>query len=149
MKKAIVILTLACSAFAASAQSDFFRECEEMNDVETVYISKTMLHLVGLMKVEADDFDFSGLVRKLESIEIVNAEGDAAKALASKADSGFKGYEKLMAVKDSNDNVDILYKNIAKDHNSFVIVAREPDELSVVVLDGNLTADDVMKAARK
>ncbi|MDE6525663.1 MAG: DUF4252 domain-containing protein [Muribaculaceae bacterium] len=120
-----------------------------MNEVETVYISKTMLHLVGLMKVEADDFDFSGLVRKLESIEIVNAEGDAAKALASKADSGFKGYEKLMAVKDSNDNVDILYKNIDKDHNSFVIVAREPDELSVVVLDGNLTADDVMKAARK
>ena len=68
MKKAILIAVLMCVALAGKAQSAFFRSCEDMENVETVYISKTMLHLVGLMKVDTENFDLNSLVRKLDSV---------------------------------------------------------------------------------
>jgi len=149
MKKAILIAVLMCVALAGKAQSAFFRYCEDMENVETVYISKTMLHLVGLMKVDTENFDLNSLVRKLDSVEIVEAGGTQAVALEKKAATNFHNYEKLMTVKDDSENVDILYKRVDKEHNTFVIMTREPSELVIVILTGTLTPEDVVKATRK
>lgn len=148
MKKVIAFITIVCVTLAATAQSAFFRACEDMRGVETVYISKTMLHLVGMMNLDAGDVDLRGLVRKLDNIEIINADGNSARNLGEKARTEFKNYEKLMTVKDDDETVNILFKSISDKKNTFVIVANEPGEVSVIVLTGTLTVEDVVKATR-
>lgn len=149
MKRILLIIILAASVLSINAQSKFFEECEEIPGITTVYISKTMLSLVGA-SIGTDDVDISSIASRLESIEIINAENKMVKKLAAKLPefSKAKGYEELMRVKDDGDNVKLAVKELGKKRYEYVLVAEEPDELSVIIMTGDMPVEDMLKVVK-
>lgn len=150
MKKILILLALlAGTAMGLKAQSAFFKSCEDIPGVTTVYISKAMLELAGASNISGGDFDLGSLASKLDGLEIVSADNDAVAALRSKCGT-FKtarGYEKLMSVKETDSNVSILMKKLGGGRNEFVVFVDSPSSLSAIVMTGTMTMQDVMAAA--
>lgn len=75
MKKILIMILAVVAAMGLNAQSAFFKGCEDMPGVSTVYISKAMLELAGASNITGGDFDIGGIASKLDGLEIVSAEG--------------------------------------------------------------------------
>lgn len=154
MKKAIIALMMAIVAFAASAQGKFFDECENIEGVTTVYISKAMMKMVsGSIDNVNSSIDLSGMSRKIDSLVIISAETSAAarkvEALAGNSFSTDKGYEMLMKVTDNDTRLRIMYRSLGNSMNEYVMIAREEGEVSYIIITGTLTPSDVQQASRK
>lgn len=148
VKILLSLLLLALVSSGASAQSAFFKECEKLPGVETVYISKLMLGMASKSGVSAGNVDVTSLVDKLDGLEIINAEGDAVKKLEKKLEP-LTGYETLMSVNSDDDNVKILFKDLGNGHSELRLIAREPNELSVIIFPGTMTMEEVIEAVNK
>lgn len=154
MKKQI--LTLAVSIMAAVAltatsfaQSPLFKVCEKIKGTTTVYISNAML---GMLKGSdiSGRMEFGSLMDKIDHLEIISAETpEAVKRLNAETDifTPQNGYELLINTKDDDESVNISMKKGRDGMNTYVILAREPDESSVILLYGTMTMGDVMNAA--
>lgn len=150
MKKILIMILAVVAAMGLNAQSAFFKGCEDMPGVSTVYISKAMLELAGASNITGGDFDIGGIASKLDGLEIVSAEGSGLAKLKGKcgAFSSGKGYEKLMRVKNDGSNVSILMKKLGGGRNEFVVFVDEETSLVVIMMTGTMTMQDVINAAK-
>ncbi|MBD5219050.1 MAG: DUF4252 domain-containing protein [Bacteroidales bacterium] len=144
----ITLLIVAVAAIGASAQSAFFKECEKLPGVQTVYVSKLMLGMAAKSGITTGNVDVSSLVNKLDALEVINAEGEAVKTLEKKIQP-LTGYETLLTVNDDGENVQILFKDLGKGRSEFRIVAHEPDQLAIVCFLGTMTMEEVIEAVNK
>ena len=144
----ITLLIVAVAAIGASAQSAFFKECEKLPGVQTVYVSKLMLGMAAKSGITTGNVDVSSLVNKLDALEVINAEGEAVKTLEKKIQP-LIGYETLLTVNDDGENVQILFKDLGKGRSEFRIVAHAPDQLAIVCFLGTMTMEEVIKAVNK
>lgn len=148
MKKLIVyLLLIALSALGASAQSAFFKKCEKMPGVQTVYISKMMLGMASKAGVTAGKMDVTSLVDKLDGLEIITAEGKSAAKLAKQIEP-FADYETLLSINDDNENVKLLFKDLGNGQNEFRLVASEPEELTLILFRGTMTMEEVIQVVK-
>ena len=143
MKRQIIfmLLTVFC-AMGTFAQSKFFEKCEKIKGVTTVYVSKAMLQMAGDANV-TDDMNLSAVIKKLNSLEVINAESSASVVELNK-----NGYEIMMSVNDDEQNVKIYMKKMANNTNEYVILVEESDEVLVVLMNGTLTLDEATKAVK-
>ncbi len=149
MKKLFVyLLLIAVSALGAAAQSAFFKECEKIPGVQTVYISKMMLGMASKSGVKAGGVDVTSLVGKRGSHEIINTEGEAAKKLAQKVEP-LTGYETLLKVNDDDEHVQLLFKDLGNGRSEFRLVVTESDEFTVIVFPGTMTMEEVIAAVNR
>ena len=149
MKKIIFLIALSICALTSHA-STLFDECENIKGITTVYVSKAMIALAGDLNIEAGDVDFNSIANKIEEIEIMTADQSApAATLRAKAKAAFKGngYEKLMSVHEDDENVDILMQKGSP--NRCIILADQKDEMTVVILSGNFTVNDIVSLNKK
>lgn len=147
MKKFIISLIIATIALAASAQSEFFKSCEKIPDITTVYISKTMISLIGSVDLKCDGVDLSGIASKVDNIEIIQGEDKAAKPLGEKVRSLIKsGYENLMRIKDEEEIVALYMRKLSPKKFEYVLTTDEDDESTVIIFTGNLTIAEVLAA---
>ena len=144
----ITLLIVAVAAIGASAQSAFFKECEKLPRVQTVYVSKLMLGMAAKSGITTGNVDVSSLVSKLDALEVINAEGEAVKTLEKKIQP-LTGYETLLTVNDDGENVQILFKDLGKGRSEFRIVVHEPDQLAIVCFLGTMTMEEVIEAVNK
>ena len=127
MKKFIISLIIATIALAASAQSEFFKACEKIPDITTVYISKAMMSLIGSVDLKCED--------------------KAAKPLAEKVRSLIKsGYENLMRIKDEEEIVALYMRKLSPKKFEYVLTTDEDDESTVIIFTGELTIAEVLAA---
>ncbi len=141
IRRFLLTLCIVACAVAANAQSAFFQKCENEKGMSTVYITKAMLRMVGAMKIDGPA-EIATIADKLDGMEIVSADTDAAKPKLLKAAQEMvsqKGYSLLMKVKDDGDNVSIYQAKLKNGLNRFVLVADD----AVILLEGTLTLDDV------
>lgn len=110
MKKYILIAVMACLPLSGFSQS-LFDEFEDMDQVSSVVVNKSMFNLLAKMDVEVSDpeaKDFMEIVTRLKSLKVFTTE-DAG--IASKMQSSVDKYlksanmEELMRVKDKEANV--------------------------------------------
>ena len=152
MKRQIIfmLLTVFC-AMGTFAQSKFFEKCEKIKGVTTVYVSKAMLQMAGDANV-TDDMNLSAVIKKLNSLEVINAESSASvelnKLIKELNLNGKNGYEIMMSVNDDEQNVKIYMKKMANNTNEYVILVEESDEVLVVLMNGTLTLDEATKAVK-
>ena len=153
MKRQIIfmLLTVFC-AMGTFAQSKFFEKCEKIKGVTTVYVSKAMLQMAGDANV-TDDMNLSAVIKKLNSLEVINAESPASvvelnKLIKELNLNGKNGYEIMMSDNDDEQNVKIYMKNMANNTNEYVILVEESDEVLVVLMNGTLTLDEATKAVK-
>lgn len=150
MKKIITVLIFCIIAITASAQSSFFKKCEDYKGVSSVYISKAMLQFAGTDNIDCGNVNISSLASKLDGIEIINADSHNMETVSLMAKDMLQtsGCEKLMQVKDNEETVNMYLRNLPKGRTEFIIIAKERQEISVIILSGTMTIDEVVKAVK-
>jgi len=115
MKRYLLITMIACLHLAGFSQS-LFDKFEDMDEVSSVVVNKSMFNLLAKMDVEVSDpeaKDFLDIVTKLKSLKVFTTEN--AK-IASQMQTSVSSYlqssnmEELMRVKDKEANVKFYIK---------------------------------------
>src|SRR5690606_40925125 len=115
MKRYLLITVIACLPLAGFSQS-LFDKFEDMDEVSSVVVNKSMFNLLAKMDVEVSDpeaKDFLDIVTKLKSLKVFTTEN--AK-IASQMQTSVSSYlqssnmEELMRVKDKEANVKFYIK---------------------------------------
>ena len=139
----IAALLLTVSAAAQNGRSIYQKYSDEEN-VSAVYISPAMFRLIGkIPEVDTGDgeVNFSSIIRSLSGMYIINSENEKINGnLRAEAERFINSgkYEMLMEVKD---NGEIMHMYTCGDKDvvtSFVMLAKDGDELTFICLDGKL-----------
>ncbi|MCI0522042.1 MAG: DUF4252 domain-containing protein [Bacteroidales bacterium] len=148
MKRMVLFCTAALFALALNAQKDalddFFATYSGKDGYTSVIING---NLFGLLKNFDDDPDLADLDEKITSVRIVSRESGYSGSEDSfmselKGDIRRGGYEELMSIKDSDDDVLILVKSSGRSVRELLIIASGDSE-AVIQIKGNLTREDV------
>tara|TARA_R110002012_G_scaffold42418_8_gene115486 strand:- start:33889 stop:34479 length:591 start_codon:yes stop_codon:yes gene_type:complete len=115
MKKYIVIAVMALLPLAGFSQS-VFDKFEDLDDVTTVIVNKSMFNLLAKMDIETDDpeaKEFINIVNSLKSLKVFTTEnkkiGDDMKSSVDSYLNSSK-MEELMRIKDKDANVKFYIK---------------------------------------
>ena len=115
MKKYILITVMALLPLAGFSQS-VFDKFEDLDDVTTVIVNKSMFNLLAKMDIETDDpeaKEFINIVNSLKSLKVFTTEnkkiGDDMKSSVDSYLSSSK-MEELMRIKDKDANVKFYIK---------------------------------------
>ena len=164
MKKQLYILLIALSALLfgaapAKAQNAIFEKYSDMDDVEYICITKSMLNLLstankdggGKSEMTINGVKINGITDAIKVLLIINSEdSDVGKQMKAdfktlKADPK---YELLMMVKDNFDRVTTLYNKSNKD-KELVMFIDETDSQTFIVLTGALNEEIINKILSK
>ncbi len=163
MKRSIILsLALMLASVATWAQS-FFEKFENYDDIEYVYISKSLIGLID--NVKSGNVELKGISEKLDNVIIIDMDKPVVvkgspnnvenlmPAYVRYAHSALiymhnERYERLMSAKDGDELTSIYVKNRGKNKKEIVIYNEEKEEISIVVLRGNLSAEDIRKISK-
>lgn len=148
----MTILLAVCAA--GNAQQSFFNKYGDTKGINTVYISKTMLGMLGKVAMDGTlktgKGDIGKIAGKLEHLQIMNCERPSMiPAMKQAALDSFKkeGFEQMMNVKDDDENVIIYYKSHGNKLNEFSLLCIEKDELQIINVLGNVTLKEIKELA--
>ncbi len=146
-----IILTVFIAAFAVllygqrNSADDFFNRYSGMDGYNSVIING---NLFGLFRIFDDDPDLENLDQKVTSIRILSRERDTEPSheFISDIRNIVKrgGYEELMSLRNSEDDVRFLVKTHGDIIKELLIVASGDDD-AVIQIKGRLTRDDVSR----
>ena len=144
----VAMLLLSISAFAQDGRS-LYNKYSDYDNVEAVYISPAMFRLIGkIPDVEMNDesVNLGPIIKSLSGLYILSIKEDSiAQDLADDVNRFIKKgqYELLMEAKD-NGEVTRMY-TVGDDFtvNSFVMLAREADEVNFICIDGTIPRDQL------
>lgn len=153
MKKIYTLLVMLilsiCMVTTANAQNKVFEKYSDMNNVEYICITKSMLKLLSLGgdNVNINGVNIKGMTDAIRILVIVNSL-DQQVCTQMKAD--FKAlkedddYEMLMMVKNNEEKVYTLFNENAK-HKELVMYIDNKDSQTFIIITGALTKDIVNK----
>ena len=146
----IIAFLLSFCSMMSYAQDSFFDKFSEMDGVTSVYISKAMLSMMPSMKTKG--VNIGEVARKLESIQILSCEKPALIATIKKELEYINpknGYEELMRINDTGDKTTIYLKTNKNDKKEFVLLTSGKNELTVIVIVGNLSLKEIQGIVNK
>ena len=151
MKQLYILVAMLLVGVSASAQDgrSLYNKYSDNANVEAVYISPAMFRLIGKipdMEVEEGTVNLGPIIKSLSGLYILSIKEDRiAEELADDVNRFIrKGqYELLMEAKD-NGEVMRMY-TVGDDFvvNSFVMLARQGDEVDFICLDGTMPRDQL------
>ena len=147
MKRLILSVLIAITAFAAHAQHDYFDKYADLEGVTSVYVSKAMFKFIQGLPIESDDVDMSGIIKKLDGLYILTTEEPEIME-ALRKETAFinkkEGYEELMRVKEDGEKVTIYMKEQKNARTEYVLIMDSTDEEFVVMIfSGTMQPEDV------
>ena len=144
----VAMLLVSVSAIAQDGRSLYNKYSDNPN-VEAVYISPAMFRLIGKipdMQVENGSVNLGPIVKSLSGLYILSIkEGQVAEQLADDVNRFInKGqYELLMEAKDNGETMRMYTVGDDFVVNSFVMLAREGNEINFICLDGTIPRDQL------
>jgi hypothetical protein len=151
MKKLYILVAMLILSLAAYAQDgrSIYNKYSDLANVEAVYISPAMFRLIGKipdMPVEEGSVNLGPIIKTLSGLYILSIKEDqVAQDLADDVNRFISRgqYELLMEAKD-NGEVMRMY-TVGDDFivNSFVMLAREGNEVNFICLDGTIPRDQL------
>ena len=151
MKQLYILVAMLLVSISAAAQDgrSLYNKYSDYDNVEAVYISPAMFRLIGkIPDVEMNDesVNLGPIIKSLSGLYILSIKEDSiAQDLADDVNRFIKKgqYELLMEAKD-NGEVTRMY-TVGDDFtvNSFVMLAREGDEVNFICIDGNIPRDQL------
>ncbi|MDE6377558.1 MAG: DUF4252 domain-containing protein [Duncaniella sp.] len=147
----ILSLLFTLAAISASAQvSALFDRYSDAKGVTSVYISKAMFRMMD--GFSTGGMDLKGLGEKLNSIRVLNTEN---RAITNKLNAELgkeiakDSYELLLQANDDGEKTTIYQRRDKAGVNYYLIVSKESNELSVILIEGSLTPADIKKMKGK
>ena len=151
MKQLYILVAMLLVSVSAAAQDgrSLYNKYSDNANVEAVYISPAMFRLIGKipdMEVEDGSVNLGPIIKSLSGLYILSIKEDRiAEELADDVNRFIKKgqYELLMEAKD-NGEVMRMY-TVGDDFvvNSFVMLARQGDEVDFICLDGTMPRDQL------
>lgn len=145
---AICLLSLTSwMAVEADAQNKLFSKYSEMDNVEYICITKSMLKLLGNGSTTINGVHVEGFTNAINTILIVNSDEEEVKELMKndyKTLSNDPNYEVLMHAKSDGERVTTLL-NATKSEKEVVMYVDEKDEQTFIVLTGQFTDEQLKK----
>lgn len=146
MKRIYLLTTmlLVCALSGMAQLSKVFDKYADVDDVTSVYISKTMLRMMPDMKT--DGMNIGGAASKIDVIRILTTENAAMAVKLQKDVSAHfspNGFEELMRVNEGKEKTAIYIKSNDNDTNEYVIINAEPTEFNLIQIVGTLKPSDV------
>ena len=151
MKQLYILAAMLLVSVSAAAQDgrSLYNKYSDNANVEAVYISPAMFRLIGKipdMEVEDGSVNLGPIIKSLSGLYILSIKEDRiAEELADDVNRFIKKgqYELLMEAKD-NGEVTRMY-TVGDDFtvNSFVMLAREGDEVNFICIDGTIPRDQL------
>ena len=144
----VAMLLLSISAFAQDGRS-LYNKYSDYENVEAVYISPAMFRLIGKIpdvEMNGENVNLGPVIKSLTGLYILSIKEDGiAQDLTDDVNRFIKKgqYELLMEAKD-NGEVTRMY-TVGDDFvvNSFVLLAREGNEVNFICLDGTIPRDQL------
>ena len=147
MKRIIILfaaLLLTFSAFAQNGKS-IYQKYSDAENVSAVYVSPAMFRMIGRipdLEVGEENVNFSSTIRSLTGLYILNSENasinSALRADAERFINAGK-YELLMEAKNDGEVVRMFTMGNDKTIEGFVMLSAEPDEVTFICLDGQMS----------
>lgn len=135
----IFSLLLTLSTLFCQAQQSFFDKYAEMDEVTSVYITKSMLKMFPSMSGTINGVDVGNLASKLENIQILSADdSNIIEQLRkdTKHINSKNGYEELLRVRDDGDKTTIYFKE-QKKNSEFILITDSGNEFTIISIVGN------------
>lgn len=150
MKKIVIIAALLLTSVFAFAQSgkSFYRKYSSQPGVSAVYISPFMFRMMGALPIEMDgsEKDLAPIIKNLNGMYILNSENPSVSSkLFQDVDRLLSGgnFEMLMEVKEEGETIQMYTDGDATTVTSFILVSNEPDELTVIWIDGKIGREEL------
>ena len=152
MKKIIPLLLLILT-FTSPLYAQKVKEISELSKIKgvtVVQINKQLLNLIPKID-QVNGIDTNQLSGKLESILILNGEDKAATQLGKEMQLILKSLkvEPLLYASDEGEETTMYYVEGIKKENQFILFSQEPDEVSIIVLKGSFTPQDISTLVNK
>lgn len=144
----LVLMVLSIGAMLpASAQNKIFEKYSDMDNVEYICITKSMLKLMSLgsNSVNINGVNVKGVTDAIKILLIINSEDDS---VSQKMKADFNriksdcNYELLMMIKNNQEKVYTLFNDNSKEKELIMYISDE-DSQTFIVMTGALTKDIV------
>lgn len=151
----ILLLGLICMlSFSCSAQRTF-SELSSIKGVSAIFVGKTMLRLAGGMidfngSDALESIDLGGLIKDLDSIEIIECDKEAMEKVQKKCDKILSKYqfEILTDVIQDDQRVEIsgVMNKDGKTMNTLLISVAQTNQLVYILMKGKINIDALSDA---
>ena len=144
----VAMLILSVTAYAQDGRS-IYNKYSDLANVEAVYISPAMFRLIGKipdMPVEEGSVNLGPIIKTLSGLYILSIKEDqVAQNLADDVNRFISRgqYELLMEAKDNGEVMRMYTVGDDSIVNSFVMLAREANEVNFICLDGTIPRDQL------
>ncbi len=144
----LVIMVLSIGAMIpAGAQNKIFEKYSDMDDVEYICITKSMLKLMSLggSSVNINGVNVKGVTDAIKILLIINSEEQPVCQQMKtdfKALKGDSNYELLMMIKNNKEKVYTLFNDRSKEKELVMYIDNE-DSQTFIVMTGALTKEIV------
>lgn len=149
MKKILLLLLFGFTFNCTFAQKVFFDKFDDKDGVTTVYISASMLKMMG--NVQAGNKDISRIAKRLDHIQVLECERPSLigniKNVALSYYNQAK-YAVVMKTKSNGEDVTIYEKKYQNGKNEYVLLMVEHDEITIVNLLGRVTLEEIKSIAK-
>jgi hypothetical protein len=137
-----ILIALCCSSLSF-AQNKLFDKFAEMDQVQSVYISKAMFQMMP--NIEANGLNLMNMKGKVESLQILNTDNKEKANQMRQEFSGLinKQHEELMRVKDGKTSATFYAKQKGDLIHELIMLANTEDGFTVIQLLGNFTLQDI------
>ena len=149
MKKILLFLLFGFTFNFAFAQKAFFDKYDDKEGISTVYISATMLRMMG--NVQAGNKDITRIAKRLYHIQVLDCERPSLiNTIKNAAFAYYKQakYAVVMKTKSNGEDVTIYEKRYKNGKNEYVLLTVERDELTIVNLLGRVSLEEIQAIAK-
>lgn len=147
MKRILTITALLLASVISVYATGLAKICSKIEGVTTITITKQMMGL--LPKMSESHVSLGPLASKLDQVEIINAEGDVQLANVKKCVRKYlrdnPGFSETLSVTDANEKINLYMQTSESELNEYLVVIEDPDEMTLVLLQGTLTPADVSR----
>ena len=149
MKKILLLLLFGFTFNCTFAQKVFFDKFDDNDVVTTVYISASMLKMMG--NVQAGNKDISRIAKRLDHIQVLECERPSLIGNIKSAALSYYNqakYAVVMKTKSNGEDVTIYEKKYQNGKNEYVLLMVEHDEITIVNLLGRVTLEEIKSIAK-
>lgn len=149
MKQTIITLLVIASFLSGcgSSTASIFTDFKDKPNADFVYVPKAMMKLGMAFAGKGGNTEEMDIARHISSVKVLDMSGcDAATRhdfSSAVSDLSLKGYEEIVRVKDSADDVKILVKRGGGYIRELLVANSEPDDAMLVEIKGKIKPEDI------